>query len=425
MSTDSRTVIRLEDVHKRYRLGVVNSRMLTEEVAAWWSRMRGKDDPRRSIEDVRNEQRKGSYFWSLRGVSFTVDQGEVLGVVGRNGAGKSTLLKLMSRISSPTKGRISMRGRVASLLEVGTGFHPELTGRENIFLNGAIMGLRRNEIRGKLDEIIAFSGIDHHIDTPIKRYSSGMKVRLGFAVAAHLEPEILIVDEVLAVGDAEFRRKSVGRMREVANSGRTVLFVSHNMSAVQHLCTKAIWMDAGKVRLTGETSQVISAYMADNTGQGSARTWDETAAPGEADLKLLGIEAVSLHEEKGFWVHEPVEVRMDFVNLGVVDDTIDVRLQLYTDTDILSFIAVMGEVNGPGSWPLGRVRVTCTIPAHLLNASGYRIELVIMRNGAHWIHVPETVTFEMQEGPRISNWYKNWPGTLRPRLSWELAAHEH
>jgi lipopolysaccharide transport system ATP-binding protein len=253
------TVIQAQGLSKRYRLGVTGRQTVASEFNAFVARNRGKADPRNAGAEG-GDQRKGDQFWALRNVSFDVAQGEVLGLIGRNGAGKSTVLKLLSRITLPTSGSIHMKGRVSSLLEVGTGFHPELTGMENIYLNGAIMGMRRAEIDAKLDEIIAFSGIEHHIDTPIKRYSSGMKVRLGFAVAAHLEPDILVVDEVLAVGDAEFQKRCLGQMRSVADSGRTIIFVSHNMFSVQSLCTRAIWLDKGTVRTDGEVVSVVRDY---------------------------------------------------------------------------------------------------------------------------------------------------------------------
>ena len=228
-------MVQVQGVGKRYRLGTINRQQLTDDVKAWTARLLGRPDPTVPVGAQVYPQRIGEDFWALRDVSFEVRRGEVVGIVGHNGAGKSTMLKLLSRITLPTEGTIKMRGKISSLLEVGTGFHPELTGRDNIYLNGAILGMRKTEVNAKLDEIIAFSGIQHHIDTPVKRYSSGMRVRLGFAVAAHLEPEILIVDEVLSVGDAEFQRKSMGKMKDSAASGRTVLFVSHNMTAMRAL----------------------------------------------------------------------------------------------------------------------------------------------------------------------------------------------
>ncbi|MFN5334310.1 MAG: ABC transporter ATP-binding protein, partial [Bacteroidota bacterium] len=239
------SVIKVENLSKQYRLGSVSTGTISHDINRWWHRIRGKEDPYLQIGETNDRSQKGDsdYVWALRDINFEVEHGEVLGIIGRNGAGKSTLLKILSRTTAPTTGSVKIKGRVASLLEVGTGFHPELSGRENIFLNGAILGMTKREIERKFDEIVDFAGVERYIDTPVKRYSSGMYVRLAFAVAAHLEPEILIVDEVLAVGDAEFQKKCLGKMKDVSvNEGRTVLFVSHNMAAVANLCSKAIVM---------------------------------------------------------------------------------------------------------------------------------------------------------------------------------------
>jgi len=302
VSVSSDIVIEVENLSKQYRLGEVSTGSLHHDVNRWWHRVRGKEDPYLSVtganirtgkvegkqrgttENAENAEGEGKtlgsramakshqspvsslqsdseYVWALKDINFEVKRGEVLGIIGRNGAGKSTLLKIMSRITAPTTGEVRVKGRIASLLEVGTGFHQDLTGRENVYLNGAVLGMTRAEIAGKLDEIVEFSGCARYIDTPVKRYSSGMVVRLGFAVAAHLEPEILIVDEVLAVGDAEFQKKCIGKMQEVATHGRTVLFVSHNLAAVQNLCQTAIWLDCGVVAHDRDAvAHVVSAY---------------------------------------------------------------------------------------------------------------------------------------------------------------------
>lgn len=258
------TVIRVENIWKQYRLGTINHGTLRADLASWWARLRGQEDPNLRIGQTRQAaDAAGSpdRFWALKDVSFEVKRGEVLGIIGNNGAGKSTLLKILSRVTTPTRGEIKVRGRIASLLEVGTGFHPELTGRENIFLNGAILGMRKDEIRRKLDEIIAFAEVEKFIDTPVKRYSSGMYVRLAFAVAAHLEPEILVVDEVLAVGDAEFQKKCLGKMGDVASHGRTVLFVSHNMESVRSLCNSGIILGNGEIVDAGNVESCIEHYI--------------------------------------------------------------------------------------------------------------------------------------------------------------------
>ncbi len=254
-------VIQVEGLSKRYRLGTLSHQSLRKDIQSGWARFRGKDDPNSCVVGHRGSGLDSDeVLWALRDVSFEVNQGDVVGIVGRNGAGKSTLLKILSRVTTPTEGLARLRGHVASLLEVGTGFHPELTGRENIFLNGAILGMRRGEIERKLDEIIAFAEVDRFVDTPVKRYSSGMYVRLAFAVAAHLDPEILIVDEVLAVGDTQFQRKCLGKMGSVAKSGRTVLFVSHNLGAVRSLCSRGLLFERGRLTFDGAVEEGVALY---------------------------------------------------------------------------------------------------------------------------------------------------------------------
>jgi lipopolysaccharide transport system ATP-binding protein len=258
-------VLKIDNVSKQYRLGIVGTGTLSHDLNRWWHYIRGKEDPYMEIGAINNRAQKGGdYVLALKDINFEVKQGEVLGIIGKNGAGKSTLLKLLSQVTSPTTGSIKVKGRIAALLEVGTGFHPELTGRENIFLNGAILGMTKREIRSKLDEIVDFSGCAKYIDTPVKRYSSGMTVRLGFAVAAHLDPEILIVDEVLAVGDAEFQKKCIGKMKEVSGEGRTVIFVSHNMASIQNLCSSAILLTNGEIGQRGKVKDIIEMYIHEN-----------------------------------------------------------------------------------------------------------------------------------------------------------------
>ncbi|MEA5141173.1 ABC transporter ATP-binding protein [Arcicella rigui] len=260
-------IIKVENLSKQYRLGAIGTGTIRNDFKRWWHSIQGKEDPFLKIGETndRSTKSKSDFAWALKDINFEVMPGEVLGVIGKNGAGKSTLLKILSKVTGPTTGSISYNGRIGSLLEVGTGFHPELSGRENIFLNGAILGMTKNEIRSKLDEIIDFSGCERYIDTPVKRYSSGMTVRLGFAVAAHLEPEILVVDEVLAVGDAEFQKKAIGKMQDVSQKdGRTVLFVSHNMMSIKKLCTTGLLLKNGCVSMSGDISKVINAYELDN-----------------------------------------------------------------------------------------------------------------------------------------------------------------
>ena len=260
----SNTVIEFNNVGKQYILGMIGTGTLSQDLNRWWARVRGKEDPFLKIGETNDRTQKGDsrFVWALRDINFKVNQGDVVGIVGKNGAGKSTLLKILSRVTSPTTGDIKIKGRIASLLEVGTGFHPEMTGRENIFMNGSIMGMTKNEIKRKFDEIVDFAGVAKYVDTPVKRYSSGMMVRLGFAIAAHLEPEILVVDEVLAVGDAEFQKKAIGKMQDVSKGeGRTVLFVSHNMAAVRSLCTRGIMLKNGMVDFIGNIPDTLDHYL--------------------------------------------------------------------------------------------------------------------------------------------------------------------
>jgi len=257
-------ILKAEHISKQYRLGLVGTGTINHDLNRWWHRVRGKEDPYLKIGSVNDRSTKADsdYVWALQDINFEVKCGEVLGIIGKNGAGKSTLLKILSRVTSPTTGEIKTKGRIASLLEVGTGFHPELTGRENIYLNGAILGMTKAEIKAKETEIIEFSGCERYVDTPVKRYSSGMRVRLAFAVAAHLEPDILVVDEVLAVGDAEFQKKAVGKMQDISKGdGRTVLFVSHNMLTIQELCSRVIVLENGKVSINGETFDAVREYL--------------------------------------------------------------------------------------------------------------------------------------------------------------------
>lgn len=273
----SNTVIEFNNVGKQYILGTIGTGTLSQDLNRWWAHIRGKEDPFLKIGDINDRAQKGDsrFVWALRDINFKVEQGDVVGIVGKNGAGKSTLLKILSRVTSPTTGDIKIKGRIASLLEVGTGFHPEMTGRENIFMNGSIMGMTKAEIKSKFDEIVDFAGVAKYVDTPVKRYSSGMMVRLGFAIAAHLEPEILVVDEVLAVGDAEFQKKAIGKMQDVSKGeGRTVLFVSHNMSAVRSLCTRGIMLKNGMIDYTGSIPETLDHYLKTDDGVKQERIID-------------------------------------------------------------------------------------------------------------------------------------------------------
>ncbi len=284
-------ILKIENVSKQYRLGTIGTGTISHDLNRWWHAIRGKEDPYLKVGDVNDRSKKGTseYVWAIKEINFEVQPGEVVGIIGKNGAGKSTLLKILSRVTTPTTGSIKSRGRIESLLEVGTGFNPELTGRENIYLNGAILGMTKKEISSKLDEIIEFSGCERYIDTPTKRYSSGMNVRLGFAVDAILEPEILVVDEVLAVGDAEFQKKAIGKMQDISKEGgRTVLFVSHNMAAVRSLCTRGIVLQNGEVVFSGNQNEAIDFYL--NTDNKQSSLTSRTDRKGNQQLTFENIE---------------------------------------------------------------------------------------------------------------------------------------
>jgi len=313
-------VIRVENLTKEYRLGTINHGTLYQDLQSWWARIRSKEDPNSLVSTHQsNHHSSGNpHLLALNDVSFEVKQGEILGIIGCNGAGKSTLLKILSRVTSPTKGSVKIKGRIASLLEVGTGFHPELTGRENVYLNGAILGMTKKEIDGKLDEIVAFTEIEKFIDTPVKRYSSGMYVRLAFAVAAHLEPEILIVDEVLAVGDAAFQKKCLGKMGEVARGGRTVLFVSHAMPTIETLCNRVIWINQGAVVQDGKARDVVASYIdqinkyVETRNIGQYQNLGHRRGSGEVQFTDFRLINSSGDKTREFVMGEPIRMEVDF-----------------------------------------------------------------------------------------------------------------
>ena len=315
------TVIKIENLSKYYRLGLIGSGTLREDMGRWIARMRGLPDPLLKIGEKDHGNRKDGQIWALKGINLEIKQGEVLGVIGGNGAGKSTLLKILSKITAPTTGSIKIKGRIGSLLEVGTGFHPELTGRENIYLNGAILSMPRQEISAKLEEIIEFAEMSKFIDTPVKRYSSGMTVRLAFAVAAHLEPEILIIDEVLAVGDAVFQKKCLGKMGEVAQQGRTVLFVSHNMNSIKSLCTKAVLLESGILKNIGCTEGVVDSYLTKNIQEKnntnsypSGYIFHKDVEASNKDFDVIGLQLLDMKREpiNNAVTWEPLIVRIHY-----------------------------------------------------------------------------------------------------------------
>lgn len=312
------TAIEFNNISKIYRLGLVSTGTLAHDLKRWWTmNIQGKEDPYLTIGETNDRSTKGEsdYVWALKDIDFKVEQGDVVGIIGKNGAGKSTLLKILSKVTAPTTGSIRARGRIASLLEVGTGFHEELTGRENIYMNGAILGMTKAEITKKLDEIVDFSGCERYIDTPVKRYSSGMMVRLGFAVAAHLDPEILVVDEVLAVGDAEFQKKAIGKMQDVSHGeGRTVLFVSHNMTAVKNLCKTGIILKNGKLDYSGDISSTIEHYLANQEERSNIAIADIKERVGNGALRFTGIEITDTNDnqKESFEVGDPIKIKVYF-----------------------------------------------------------------------------------------------------------------
>jgi lipopolysaccharide transport system ATP-binding protein len=369
--------IRIENLGKQYRLGEVNQRMLYLELQSWWARLRGKEDPNSKVVGTKRSTGKGD-FWALRNVTFDVNEGDVVGVIGKNGSGKSTLLKILSEVTTPTEGAASIKGTVASLLEVGTGFHNELTGRENVYLNGSILGMNRSRIDQRYREIVEFAGVQEFMDTPVKRYSSGMKLRLAFAVAAHLDPEVLILDEVLAVGDVAFQQKCLGRIGEVAESGRTILFVSHNMAAVQSLCNKAVVLDEGRVVFTGSSEEGVRHYMHLTTPT-EVKLRDRQDRQGTGEMRIVDIavtdaegrEVQSLSSGSDLYVHLTAE-RTPEANIKDMSLNITVKNQF----DQPLFIQ---RTNAQTIWPASSrtIKAICRIEKVPLVESNYRIDVAI------------------------------------------------
>jgi len=371
---------------------------------------------------ARGERRAGhserQLFWALKGLDFEIKHGEVVGVIGRNGAGKSTLLKVLSRITEPTEGRVRIWGRVGSLLEVGTGFHPELSGRDNIFMNGAILGMRREEIARKFDEMVAFAEVEKFIDMPVKRYSSGMYLRLAFAVAAHLEPEVLLVDEVLAVGDVAFQKKCLGKMGDVSRHGRTILFVSHNMTALRNLCTRAIWLSNGQVVEDGEAGTVVSHYLQENAISQHESVWpDPATAPGNDIVRLHRVRVLPQLDDSSDRITVRTPIRLEFCYWNFVPDAVlHVSLHLYS----LEEVCVFNVASEPAKRPVGLLRDSCDIPANLLNDGNYYVRLLVVRNfSIHVFNYPNVAAFEVDDIERGGAWFGKWPGVVRPALHWE------
>jgi len=404
------SIIEVNDVTKFYRLGQISTGAIKDDLSRWWSKVRGKEDPLLKIGQYEANDEKT--HWALKGVSFKIEPGEVLGIIGKNGAGKSTLLKILSRVTAPTTGHIKIHGRIASLLEVGTGFHPDLSGRENVYQNGAILGMKRSEIKSKFDEIVDFSGVARFIDTPVKRYSSGMYVRLAFAVAAHLEPEILIIDEVLAVGDAEFQKKCLGKMKAVSvGEGRTVLFVSHNLTAIQSLCNTAILLTDGKLHSQGSPSKVINNYLNIFSRGTPNKSWD-TDGPGNENLSFRHVKIMP----EGHLTIEN-EVMLDFsFHCYLPDGQINISLHLYTRRGDLVFASASPQQNAY----IGLMHFQCIIPGNFLNDETYVASIMVVHEGKAIFFFEEAIIFEINDLPRDTAWLDKWPGLIRPALNWKF-----
>jgi len=405
-------IVRVDKIGKQYQIGAreIGYGTLRESIVG---------AVRAPLERLRrrNGKQDNQTIWALDDVSFQVNPGEIVGFIGRNGAGKSTLLKILSRITEPTTGRAELYGRVASLLEVGTGFHPELTGRENIYLNGAILGMRKAEIDRKFDEIVAFAELERFLDTPVKRYSSGMYMRLAFAVASHLEPEILLVDEVLAVGDASFQKKCLGKMGEVAREGRTVLFVSHNMAAVRNLCGRVFWMDKGGIVETGESGQVVLDYLQIGAIAKLEQVWEDPAtAPGNEKLKILSarLRPLAPRDSGEISVESALQIEFEFLNYQP-DAVLNFTMHLFTIEG--TYVFAVGSDVKPR--PRGLLKTSVKIPANFLNDGMYNVTIQIVQDEFSTVYVhPEILAFEVLDSVRPGSWFGKWPGVIRPRLEW-------
>jgi len=417
-------ILSVENVSKQYRLGKVGTGTLSHDLNRWWHKIRGKEDPYLKIGDTNDRTTKGKseYVWALKDINFQVNSGEVIGVIGKNGAGKSTLLKLLSRVAGPTTGSIKFNGRIASLLEVGTGFHPELTGRENIYLNGAILGMTKKEIASKLDEIIDFSGCQRYIDTPVKRYSSGMTVRLAFAVAAFLEPEILIIDEVLAVGDAEFQKKALGKMQDISKGeGRTVIFVSHNMAAVKSLCTRGIVIENGIVVLDAKIEEAIAYYLSGGGDVINSKKFDPSAL---YDTEVYKLNSISL-KNTGKEFIEPItenEVIELLTDIDIKDKEFYryiITYHLYNEMgeEMFSFSNAKDGVN----LRQGNNRIKCFFPKDFFQSGQYFLSLFIVKDKREAVFIEkDIVSFTVIDGGRELGIYMGRePGYIKPTFNWQ------
>jgi lipopolysaccharide transport system ATP-binding protein len=431
------TVVKIENVSKQYRLGSIGTNTLKGDLQSWWYNVRGLPNPTLMIgqENSLKNGNSGSkeqeqYVWALKDINLEVKQGEVLGVIGKNGAGKSTLLKLLSRVTAPTTGSIKVKGRIASLLEVGTGFHPDLTGRENIYLNGAILGMTKTEIRSKLEEIIDFAGIAKYIDTPVKRYSSGMYVRLAFAVAAHLEPEILIIDEVLAVGDAEFQKKAIGKMQDVSRTdGRTVMFVSHNMAAVSNLCNESILLQNGLLQAKGLTKYIIEQYISTGNSSKGEISGDNIIYRQKSTRAYFN--SIRLRSKTGvsdsFGIGEEVQVELEY---SVTIDGSKINPSIHLLDKFGTCILASANLDSATvkkdpfygkSLQKGRYKSVCIIPAYFLNDVNYRISAFLVTENTNEIaSADEVLSFNIIETGEMRKEYSGeWIGQIRPKMLWE------
>ena len=437
--------ISVRSLSKCYQLGAINRHTLVEEVEHWWHRLRGRD-PRQHMggighsateaRRVEAEQRGADQFWALRNVSFDIQPGEVVGIIGRNGAGKSTVLKILSRITEPTEGEAIINGRVGSLLEVGTGFHPELTGRENVFMNGTILGLKRAEVAARFDEIVDFADLGQFIDTPVKRYSSGMYVRLAFAVAAHLETEIMMIDEVLAVGDVSFQKRCLGKMKEVAGAGRTVLFVSHSMSTILNLCTRAILIDRGSVALDAAPGAVIDKYLDRNLIEGGVVTEAEIAARVEGGVSKGGSPYIKLTEirlqdaqgvtKNRFDSTEPFVVAVAFTCFQRVNDLrIIVGIADENGIPYYGSQSTDDPSNAESFYTItpGRYSATCVIPANTFSDRQYFLNLISLYPRKEHQTLTKVLKFSVDfkgYNPSIQYGGNDWGWFIWPKLEWRL-----
>lgn len=418
----SDVVIKVENLGKQYRLGEVGTGTMASDFNRWWHRVRGKEDPNLKIGEANDRSKKGAsnLVWALKDINFEVKRGEVLGIIGKNGAGKSTLLKILSRVTGPTLGDIKSKGRIASLLEVGTGFHPELSGRENIFLNGAILGMNKAEIRSKFDEIVDFSGIERYIDTPVKRYSSGMYVRLAFAVAAHLEPEILILDEVLAVGDAEFQKKCLGKMKDVSGQGRTVLFVSHNMAAVKSLCSQGLLLEHGTIKMTGNVDKVVSHYFGGDNNINNYKEFGLTPFKHENfSIHSFGVRAVNKDFSEPILRNDVLEFVFNYTNNNDPQKRYDFTLKFKGEDGEYIMVTSTGDL--VSVIKQGNHTLKMIIPGKFFNEGTFYLDLLLVEN-KHDVPVMETdiISFAVNpENRQVGAWMGREVGYLQPSFDWQ------